>query len=81
MVDLQASFGLIFTHLGFTKGGEQFAKKVGISFRRIPIEFLKDFDYAAANVLDDVFMQEITYSRAFRSNLCSRQAKDFHYNP
>lgn len=65
MVDLKASFGLIFTHLGFTKGAEQFAKKVGIGFRHIPFEFLKDFGYVAANGLEDVFMQEITYNEIY----------------
>ncbi len=65
MLDLNASFALIFTHLGFTNGAEQFAAKVGIGFRKIPFEYLKDFGYVAANELEDVFMQEISYNKIY----------------
>lgn len=61
MEDINASFGLIFTNLGFTKGAEKRVLQSKVSIRSVQFQFLKDFNFAESNDLEDVFMQETEY--------------------
>ena len=68
MKDVGASFAVVCSGVGFTKGAAQSAKFNKIELKHVQFEFLKDYGFVPANALPDIFMQETNYPVVFCKN-------------